>query len=352
MAVYIRELTMLIRNDITGLNMALSDLQTLQNMEISDGSYSHDKFGHYTAVCDDLKTRLMGGVMIVRGDFGNSGYLNRLSMVFQIELRSQMLQIWHKGLPYEISNITVLELLDVHNNYITGDIPDQLGNLVKLEQLDLSRNSFSGNIPLSFGNFSYLNKLILNNNLLTGQIPKSIKNLQNLTLLNLSFNNFSGEFPQDLGQVTTLTINLNLSYIAFTGDIPKSFSAFTQLQSLDLSHNTLHGDIKVLDSLTSLASLNISFNNFSSPIPATPFFKPISVSSYLKNTILCHLIDGITCSLCRGQSKYPNMVALISVILASTSIPLLATWLLLLRNNYRYKPQKQTITTRLQHQQQ
>lgn len=51
---------MLIRNDITGLNMALSDLQTLQNMEIADGSYSHDKVGHYTAVCDDLKTRLMG----------------------------------------------------------------------------------------------------------------------------------------------------------------------------------------------------------------------------------------------------------------------------------------------------
>ncbi|CAF2222265.1 hypothetical protein HID58_021117 [Brassica napus] len=45
---------------ITGLKMALSDLQTLQNMEIADGSYSHDKFGHYRAVCDDLKTRLMG----------------------------------------------------------------------------------------------------------------------------------------------------------------------------------------------------------------------------------------------------------------------------------------------------
>lgn len=58
--VEIQELTVLIRNDITGLNMALSDLQTLQNMEIADGNYSQDKVGHYTAVCDDLKTRLMG----------------------------------------------------------------------------------------------------------------------------------------------------------------------------------------------------------------------------------------------------------------------------------------------------
>ncbi|CAN8298292.1 unnamed protein product [Cochlearia groenlandica] len=55
----IQELTVLIRNEITGLNMALSDLQTLQNMEIADGNYSQDKVGHYTAVCDDLKTRLM-----------------------------------------------------------------------------------------------------------------------------------------------------------------------------------------------------------------------------------------------------------------------------------------------------
>uniref|UniRef100_A0A1J3JT87 Syntaxin-31 n=1 Tax=Noccaea caerulescens TaxID=107243 RepID=A0A1J3JT87_NOCCA len=58
--VEIQELTALIRNDITGLNMALSDLQTLQNMEIADGNYSQHKVVHYTAVCDDLKTRLMG----------------------------------------------------------------------------------------------------------------------------------------------------------------------------------------------------------------------------------------------------------------------------------------------------
>ncbi|XP_010491112.1 PREDICTED: syntaxin-31-like [Camelina sativa] len=57
--VEIQELTVLIRNDITGLNMALSDLETLQNMEIADGNYSQDKVGHYTAVRDDLKTRLM-----------------------------------------------------------------------------------------------------------------------------------------------------------------------------------------------------------------------------------------------------------------------------------------------------
>ena len=39
------------------------------------------------------------------------------------------------------------------------------------------------------------------------------------------------------------------------------------------------------------------------------------------------------------------MVALVAVILASITIALLAAWLLVLRNNHRYKTQKQTTTT-------
>lgn len=56
----IQELTALIKNDITALNSALSDLQTIQNMEMSDGDYSQDRIVHSTAVCDDLKSKLMG----------------------------------------------------------------------------------------------------------------------------------------------------------------------------------------------------------------------------------------------------------------------------------------------------
>ncbi|XVF83950.1 hypothetical protein PTKIN_Ptkin16aG0535500 [Pterospermum kingtungense] len=58
--VEIQELTALIKTDITTLNMALSDLQTLQNMEIADGNYSEDRVVHSTTVFDDLKSKLMG----------------------------------------------------------------------------------------------------------------------------------------------------------------------------------------------------------------------------------------------------------------------------------------------------
>ncbi|XP_071732774.1 syntaxin-31 [Rutidosis leptorrhynchoides] len=56
----IQELTSLIKNDITALNVDISDLQTLQNIEIADGNYSQDRVVHNTTVCDDLKNKLMG----------------------------------------------------------------------------------------------------------------------------------------------------------------------------------------------------------------------------------------------------------------------------------------------------
>ncbi|KAJ4830976.1 Syntaxin-31 [Turnera subulata] len=58
--VQIQELTVLITNEITALNTALTDLQTLHNMEMAGGNYSEDRVVHSTAVCDDLKSRLMG----------------------------------------------------------------------------------------------------------------------------------------------------------------------------------------------------------------------------------------------------------------------------------------------------
>ena len=56
----IQELTTLTKDDITALNVAVSDLQTLQNLEVADGNYSEDRVVHSTTVCDDLKNKLMG----------------------------------------------------------------------------------------------------------------------------------------------------------------------------------------------------------------------------------------------------------------------------------------------------
>jgi len=54
--VEIQELTGLIKGDITALNAAVVDLQTL---EMANGSYSEDEVIHASAVCNDVKNRLM-----------------------------------------------------------------------------------------------------------------------------------------------------------------------------------------------------------------------------------------------------------------------------------------------------
>ncbi|KAJ6736004.1 hypothetical protein OIU85_018231 [Salix viminalis] len=113
-------------------------------------------------------------------------------------------------------------------------------------------------------------------------------------------------------------------------------SSLTQLQSLDLSHNLLYGRIKVLGSLTSLASLNISYNNFSGPIPVTPFFRTLSSNSYLQNPSLCDSTDGYSCSPKidrRNGLKSAKTIALISVILASVTIIVIASWAIVMRNH-------------------
>lgn len=58
--VEIQQLTALIKDDITAMNVALQDLLTLQNLEMSDERYSEDRAVHYTTVFVDLKSRLMG----------------------------------------------------------------------------------------------------------------------------------------------------------------------------------------------------------------------------------------------------------------------------------------------------
>ncbi|KAG5597112.1 hypothetical protein H5410_038344 [Solanum commersonii] len=55
----IQELTTFIKNDITSLNVGVSDLQALQDMDVAVGTHSKDTIVHCTAICDDLKTRLM-----------------------------------------------------------------------------------------------------------------------------------------------------------------------------------------------------------------------------------------------------------------------------------------------------
>ena len=79
---------------------------------------------------------------------------------------------------------------------------------------------------------------------------------------------------------TTFQVNFQTS---------KSFSNLTQLESLDLSHNNLSGEIpSTLIDINSLAVFNVSHNNFSGKLPDFKAqFGTFEKSSYGGNPFLC-----------------------------------------------------------------
>ncbi|XP_026380161.1 receptor-like protein EIX2 isoform X4 [Papaver somniferum] len=100
------------------------------------------------------------------------------------------------GREFEYSNtLTLLTIMDLSDNSLSGDIPGELTNLIGLRSLNLSRNHLTGRIPNKIGNMSILESLDLSKNKLSGSVPQSIVNLTFLSHLNLSYNNLSGKIP-------------------------------------------------------------------------------------------------------------------------------------------------------------
>lgn len=87
---------------------------------------------------------------------------------------------------------TSLEVLDLGNNQLTGNLPNSIGCLKHLRTLDLYSNSITGQIPHSFGNLSRLEHLDLSYNSMNGTILESIGQFSDLSFLSLFSNSWEG----------------------------------------------------------------------------------------------------------------------------------------------------------------
>ncbi|AES99468.1 leucine-rich receptor-like kinase family protein [Medicago truncatula] len=78
-----------------------------------------------------------------------SNRCSNISIIYKRDIRLNCGRGRGKVLVNEIANITVLEVLDVHNNHLGGEIPSLFEQ--KLTFLDLSYNSLSSCMPQEFG---------------------------------------------------------------------------------------------------------------------------------------------------------------------------------------------------------
>ncbi|TXG74993.1 hypothetical protein ES332_1Z024500v1 [Gossypium tomentosum] len=122
-------------------------------------------------------------------------------------------------LPTWLWDTISLKILDFSKNNFEGPITMQLCKLINLEFLDLSSNHLSGTIP-SCSNLQRMRQF------LTGRIPNWISTLPILSVLLLKENQFDGEFPLQLCKLQSLSI-LDFSHNKLSGHLPSCLSNLT-----------------------------------------------------------------------------------------------------------------------------
>ncbi|XP_044394852.1 receptor-like protein EIX1 [Triticum aestivum] len=165
------------------------------------------------------------------------------------------------SLPAHLDSMA-LEELYLSSNRLTGSIPSLLTNITIL---DISKNNFSGVIPSNF-EAPWLQVLIIYSNRIGGYIPESLCKLQKLVYVDLSNNSLEGEIP--LCFPIQKTQFLLLSNNSLSGKLPTSLQNNTAIKFLDLSWNKLSGRLPSwIGDLGNLCFLLLSHNTFSGNIP-------------------------------------------------------------------------------------
>ncbi|KAI8557088.1 hypothetical protein RHMOL_Rhmol05G0307500 [Rhododendron molle] len=157
--------------------------------------------------------------------------------------------------------IPPLHVLDLHSNQLYSELPipqDSTG------YVDYSRNNFSSSMPAEIGNrISTAYFFSFSRNMLSGPIPPSICNGSKLQVFDLSNNRFTSTIPQCLIYKCTATLGiLNLRNNNLTGNIMGTFLEDCALRTLDLSENLLEGYVpKSLANCANAEVLNLGTNN-------------------------------------------------------------------------------------------
>lgn len=171
-------------------------------------------------------------------------------------------------IPVDIGNLTLLENLELSDNYLVGSIPNGITKLTKLTQLELYNNRLTGKIPVGFGNLTSLVNLDVSTNNLEGDLSE-LRPLKQLASLQLFENQFSGEIPPEFGDLEFLQ-EFSVYTNKLTGSLPQKIGSWSEFIFIDASENFLSGPIPPdMCKQGQLSDLLILQNKFTGGIPAT-----------------------------------------------------------------------------------
>jgi len=253
-------------NQLVGpIHSQLNTLSNLQSLDLSDNLFN----GTIPSFLFALPLQYL--------DLHNNNFIGNISELQHDSLRFLDLSNNHLHGPipssiFKQGNMTTLILAS--NSKLTGEISSSICKLRFLRVLDLSTNSLSGSMPQCLGNFSsMLSVLHLGMNNLQGTIPSTFSKDNSLEYLNLNGNEIEGKISSSIINCTMLQV-LDLGNNKIEDTFPYFLETLPKLQILVLKSNKLQGFVKgptAYNSFSKLRILDISYNNFSGPLPTGYF---------------------------------------------------------------------------------
>ncbi|KAF3620256.1 Piriformospora indica-insensitive protein 2 [Capsicum annuum] len=170
-------------------------------------------------ILDTSRNFLSGALPVTIGD---------LSSLIKLDLSNNRL---NGKLPREIGELKSLTLLDLsHNNFSEG-LPETFQEMDCLEELVLSDNPIRDYVArIQWQNLKSLEILDLSNMRLKGNIPNSMTEMKKLRFLSLSNNILTGNIPSKFEKTPTINA-LYLDGNDFTGKLEFSPRFYTKLRS-------------------------------------------------------------------------------------------------------------------------
>ncbi|RWR73543.1 putative leucine-rich repeat receptor-like protein kinase isoform X2 [Cinnamomum micranthum f. kanehirae] len=249
-------------NDLGSYSSALTGLcglSALKSLDLSDNNFDDSNLPRCMGNFSLLEILDLSGNNL-SGHFGNS--ISGLKRLQKLYLESN--QLTDDGISPWISNLTSLTSLHLEDNKLKGsDAIRGLCGLSALTSLDLHDNNLNS-LPICMGNFSFLEYLDLSWNNLSSLFRSSIPGLKRLKVLYLWSNHLTDDgISPWISNLTSLT-DLYLKNNTLKGsDDMRGLCGLNSLSSLYLSDNYLSSLPTCMGNLSSLQNLYLSRNNLS-----------------------------------------------------------------------------------------